>query len=112
MIFDDYQKIATIYERDPKIKALKKGEYYGPLANYLKYLENLIWIWTEKIDGTNTGINWDGHSISYQERTEAEDCNPFELSLSTVGVIKNSVPIIELSKIKLINSFIINKILL
>lgn len=76
MIFDDYQKIATIYERDPETKALKKGEYYGPLANYLKYLENLIWIWTEKIDGTNTGINWDGHSISYQGRTEAAEFTP------------------------------------
>ena len=28
------------------------------------------WICTEKIDGTNIGVVWDGHAVSFQGRTE------------------------------------------
>lgn len=36
----------------------------------VEYLRDNLWIGTEKIDGTNIGIVWDGHTISYQGRTE------------------------------------------
>lgn len=36
----------------------------------VEYLKDNLWIGTEKIDGTNIGIVWDGHTISYQGRTE------------------------------------------
>lgn len=48
-------------------KKLIEGEWRNETIEFLK--DNL-WIGTEKIDGTNIGIIWDGHKITYQGRTE------------------------------------------
>jgi len=65
---DEYTKIETIYERDMKgTKKLIEGKFRNETVEYLKDNE---WICTEKIDGTNIGIVWDGHKVSYQGRTE------------------------------------------
>ncbi len=61
-----YPKIETVFERDNKGKLL-----YGVYRNSLvEYLAKCQWIGTEKIDGTNIGIVWDGYRISFQGRTE------------------------------------------
>ena len=46
---------------------LIEGKYRNETVAYLKDNE---WICTEKIDGTNIGVIWDGHKVSYQGRTE------------------------------------------
>lgn len=33
-------------------------------------LANHPWIWTEKVDGTNIRIHWDGHKVTYGGRTD------------------------------------------
>lgn len=63
-----YTKIETLFERDMEgSKKLIEGKFRNETVEFLK---NNTWICTEKIDGTNIGIVWDGHSVSYQGRTE------------------------------------------
>lgn len=64
----EYTKIETIFERDMEgTKKLIEGKYRNETVEFLK---DNRWIGTEKIDGTNVGIVWDGHKVSYQGRTE------------------------------------------
>ncbi len=60
-----YQKIPTLYLTDKKTK-LCTCEYSNNLFGYLSTLE---WVFTEKIDGTNLRIVWDGFNISFLGRT-------------------------------------------
>lgn len=67
-MFKEYHKIETIFERDMEgNKKLIEGKFRNPLIEYLKDNE---WIFTEKIDGTNIRICWDGHKVSFMGRTE------------------------------------------
>lgn len=64
----EYTKIETPFMRDMNgSKKLLEGIYRDPLVEYLK---DCKWSCTEKIDGTNIGIVWDGHGVSFQGRTE------------------------------------------
>jgi ATP-dependent RNA circularization protein (DNA/RNA ligase family) len=36
----------------------------------VEFLRNVDWIWTEKIDGTNISVVWDGHKVQFHGRTE------------------------------------------
>ena len=64
----EYTKIETPFERDMNgSKKLIEGKFRNETVEYLKDSQ---WICTEKIDGTNIGIVWDGHKVSYQGRTE------------------------------------------
>lgn len=63
----EYQKIETVFERDPTTKKLIYGKYRNPTVEYLK--NNTWWI-TEKIDGTNIRVVWDGHKFKFYGRTE------------------------------------------
>jgi hypothetical protein len=48
-------------------KKLMEGVFRNPTVEFLK---DNIWQFTEKIDGTNTRIFWDGHKVQYGGRTE------------------------------------------
>jgi len=64
----EYPKIETIFNRDTTgTKKLIPGSYR---SETVKYLSELTWIWTEKIDGTNIRIHWDGHKITFGGRTD------------------------------------------
>lgn len=63
-----YPKIEALFERDMEgTKKLIEGKFRNETVEFLK---DNTWVCTEKIDGTNIGIVWDGHSVSYQGRTE------------------------------------------
>lgn len=62
-----YEKIETIYLRDEKTKRLIEGRFRNKTVEFLK---DITWDFTEKIDGTNIRIYWDGHKVSYHGRTE------------------------------------------
>ena len=65
---NEYTKINTIFKRDMEgSKKLIEGKFCSEIVEFLK---DNKWICTEKIDGTNIGIVWDGHKVSYQGRTE------------------------------------------
>lgn len=64
-----YEKIETLWERDMEgSKKLIEGKFRNPTVEMCR---NLPWDWTEKIDGTNVRIHWDGHSVSFGGRTES-----------------------------------------
>ena len=64
----EYNKIETVYERDVNgTKKLIEGKYRNETV---EFLANNKWAFTEKIDGTNIRIYWDGHKITFGGRTE------------------------------------------
>ena len=68
MINTTYNKIETLYNRDEAgTKKLIEGEFRNETV---KYLKDMPWQFTEKIDGTNIRIIWDGHKVTYGGRTE------------------------------------------
>lgn len=65
----EYHKIETLFERDMDgTKKLIVGKYRNPLVELLK---DITWVATEKIDGTNIRIYWDGHTVKVRGRTDA-----------------------------------------
>lgn len=63
-----YEKIETVFTRDINgSKKLNFGQFRDPTIEFLQYNN---WIWTEKIDGTNIRIYWDGHTVTFGGRTD------------------------------------------
>lgn len=62
----EYHKIQSIYKRDEKTHKFIEGDYSLP---EFKYLKDNLWDWTEKIDGTNVRVLWDGNNIQFGGRT-------------------------------------------
>ena len=63
-----YTKIETLYKRDMDgSKKLIEGNFRNETFEFLK---DNKWEFREKIAGTNIGIVWDGHKVTYQGRTE------------------------------------------
>jgi len=71
-----YHKIQTIYKRDPatKFKTIIEGEFALPEFEYLAYNE---WELTEKVDGTNIRILFDGRALSFKGKTDNAQIPPF-----------------------------------
>jgi hypothetical protein len=64
----EYNKIDTLYKRDMEgTKKLLEGEFRNPTVEFLK---DNVWTFTEKIDGTNISVCWDGHTVTFNGRTE------------------------------------------
>ena len=64
----EYVKIETPFIRaEDGSKKLIEGQYRNETVRYLK---DAIWEFTEKIDGTNISIVWDGHKVEFHGRTE------------------------------------------
>lgn len=64
----EYNKIDTVFERD--VTGSKKLIEEKFRSEAVEYLANCQWRFTEKIDGTNIRIHWDGHKIAFGGRTE------------------------------------------
>ena len=64
-----YHKIQSVYLRDPenKFRTFLDGQWSRPELGYLK---DNVWVWTEKIDGTNIRIMWDGKNIIFGGKTD------------------------------------------
>lgn len=64
----EYPKINSLYKRDPeKGNNIILGDFSLPEFFYLK---DLLWECTEKIDGTNTRVFFDGQTVSFGGRTD------------------------------------------
>lgn len=64
----EYNKIDTVFNRDTQgTKKLIEGDYRDKTV---EYLANNIWQWTEKIDGTNIRVHWDGHKVEFAGGTD------------------------------------------
>lgn len=64
-----YHKIQTVYLRDPatKHKHLLEGQFALP---EFEFLQNNLWIFTEKVDGTNIRVMFDGNEITFGGKTD------------------------------------------
>lgn len=70
----EYHKIETLFERDNDgTKKLIEGKFRNKTV---KMLKDCNWIFTEKINGTNIRVFWDGHNISYGGRTDRAQIPP------------------------------------
>ena len=77
----EYIKIDTLYKRDMEgSKKLLEGEFRNPTVEFLK---DNKWIFTEKIDGTNISVYWDGHTVTFNGRTEKAEIPAHLLSYLT-----------------------------
>jgi len=64
----EYHKIKTIFKRDMNNKGrLIEGVY--SLYEF-EYLKNNKWIFTEKVDGTNIRIMWNGEKVVFGGKTD------------------------------------------
>ena len=75
---EKYHKIQTVWKRDPanNYKTLIEGAW---ATAALAYLAMNTWVYTEKVDGTNIRISWDGERIQYAGRTDRAQIPPFLL---------------------------------
>lgn len=65
----EYHKIQSVYMRDPKTHhgTFLEGQWSVP---ELGYLAQCNWTGTEKVDGTNVRVQWDGTSVKFGGRTD------------------------------------------
>jgi ATP-dependent RNA circularization protein (DNA/RNA ligase family) len=65
----EYHKIQTVFLRDPatKYKTLLQGVWSKPEFELLKDIE---WAWTEKVDGTNIRVMWNGGDVTFGGKTD------------------------------------------
>lgn len=64
-----YHKIQTVFLRDPdtNYKTLLEGTWAKP---EFEYLANNLWHCTEKIDGTNIRVMWDGLQVRFNGKSD------------------------------------------
>lgn len=67
-----YQKIPGPFKRDPETNRLTR-EWSSP---EIEALVDTEWIFTEKIDGTNIRVIWDGYAVSFGGRTDNAQIPP------------------------------------
>lgn len=66
-----YPKIQTIFKRDPENKY--RTLLWDPpvfACPEFAYLADNIWVWTEKVDGTNIRVMWDGEQVRFGGKTD------------------------------------------
>ena len=64
----EYTKIPNVFKREEFGKnRLLEGVYS---TEELDLLKDIPWVWTEKVDGTNIRVIWDGHSVTFGGRTD------------------------------------------
>jgi len=66
MFGPEYTKIQTAFKRDER-NVIIPGEWTLP---EFRYLSGKDWTWTEKIDGTNIRLHWNGSEVTVGGRTD------------------------------------------
>jgi hypothetical protein len=79
-----FPKIYAPFKRSPETNKLIPGEWFRP---EFEVLAELKWDWTEKIDGTNIRVIWDGHKVVIGGRTENA-----QLSADLIRVLAEMFP--------------------
>ena len=64
-----YHKIQTVFKRDPdnNYKTLLERQFSRP---EFEYLADCVWVFTEKVDGTNIRVMWDGVKVIFGGKTD------------------------------------------
>ena len=93
----EYHKIQTVFLRDPatKYKTLLMWQYAKP---EFEYLEGNPWVWTEKVDGTNIRVMFDGEVITFGGKTDRAQIPAKlvtrlnEMFIPQLDIFKNNYP--------------------
>jgi len=93
----EYHKIQTVFKRNPETnyKTLLYGEYSIP---EFEYLANNKWVFTEKVDGTNIRVMFDGEIISFGGKSDRAQIPAFlvnrlnDLLLHKIDLFKELFP--------------------
>lgn len=64
-----YHKINSAFKRDTSIRGNPIIEFEWSQPEF-DYLSMSPWLWTEKIDGTNIRLYWNGHAVALGGRTD------------------------------------------
>lgn len=64
---NEYHKIHSVFKRDPSGKTILWGQYALP---EFAYLADCDWVFTEKVDGTNIRVMWDGERLTFGGKTD------------------------------------------
>ena len=67
---NEYRKIQTIFKREEESGRLIEGGFSKPEFDLLKDID---WTFTEKINGTNIRVVWDGSNVYFKGRTEKSE---------------------------------------
>lgn len=70
-----YHKIKSVFKRD-KNKSFIRTEYS---MREFEYLKNNRWVGTEKVDGTNTRVMWNGEDLVFGGKTDNSQMPPLLL---------------------------------
>jgi ATP-dependent RNA circularization protein (DNA/RNA ligase family) len=62
-----YHKIQTCFKRHEKTKKIIEGDWVMPEFDFLKDNQ---WVFTEKVDGTNTRVIWNGSQVVFAGKSE------------------------------------------
>lgn len=86
---DEYHKIQTVFKRDMENggKRLLLGEW---TKDEFWYLADSRWVFTEKVDGTNIRVMWDGENVRFGGRTDKANI-PTKLLSSLQDMFQPSV---------------------
>jgi hypothetical protein len=57
----------------------------------LGYLADVPWIWTEKVDGINIRVHWDGYKVSFGSRVAGVD-DPDPIVASLIPILEEMFP--------------------
>lgn len=64
---EEYHKIQSCFMRDEKTKRIIEGKWTLPEFEYLK---DNPWVFTEKVDGTNIRVMWNGENVVFGGKTD------------------------------------------
>lgn len=84
----EYHKIETLWQFDMKTKKFISGSFHNETVEVLK---NHQWIFTEKIDGMNFRLHWDGHKLSVGGRTENTQLSQLMLDYINTNLLTDAM---------------------
>lgn len=77
MFGPEYTKINTLFKRDER-KVIMPNEFS---EDVFAFLRPCLWVWTEKVDGTNVRVHWDGEKLTFGGRTDNAQMPTFLLEV-------------------------------
>jgi len=63
----EYHKIQTLFKRDSKTKKIIIGDY--SIVEF-EFLKDNMWVFSEKVDGTNIRVMWNGKDMVFGGKTD------------------------------------------
>lgn len=63
----EYHKIQTLFKRNKETNKIIEGDWTIP---EFKFLKDNQWVFTEKVDGTNIRVMWNGENVTFGGKTD------------------------------------------